>query len=326
VGDPVPAVESLGQVLSDGETMFAASKDGSLAYLAGDLALSFAWLDRTGGSTPVLAGSAGLMNPRLSPDGTRVAGSLFIRSNAEADVWTIDLERGSRLRMTTGGYNRGAVWSPDGTQLAFFSARQGEDQDLYVMPSGGGEPRRVLSRPGAQFPVSWSPDGRALVFEDGPGFSRDLWLLPFGEKPRPLAVTRFNERGGMFSPDGRWLAFVTDESGRAEVYAQPFPGPGPKVPLSSNGGIQPVWSRDGRELFFREGDSLMSVSVQREPFRASPARKLFDLPQGAYGRDQYAADYDVAADGRFLTVRQDATREIRVVLNWSQSLRRLLDR
>jgi eukaryotic-like serine/threonine-protein kinase len=326
VGDPIPALESLGRILSDGETMFASSKDGTLAYLAGDVAVSFEWRDRTGGSTPALPDSAALNNPRLSPDGKRVAGSLFTGSNLSPDVWTIDLERGSRLRMTTGGYNRGSVWSPDGAQLAIFSARLGEDQDLYVISSGGGEPRRILSRPGAQWPVSWSPDGRALVFEDGPGFSRDLWLLPFGEEPRPLAVTRFNERGGVFSPDGHWIAFVTDESGRAEVYAQPFPGPGPKVPISTNGGIQPVWSRDGRELFFREGDSLMSVSIRVDPFRASPARKLFDLPQGAYGRDPYAADYDVAADGRFLTVRQNATREIRVVLNWGQSLRRLLGR
>ena len=325
-GTAVPVLESMGQVLTGGETMFATSNDGSLAYFAGEASLSFEWLDRSGGSMPALPGSAGLNSPRLSPDGTRVAGSLVNASSSEPDVWTIDLARGSRLRMTTGGYNRGSVWAPDGAQLAFFSARPGEDQDLYVMPSGGGEPRRILSRPGPQWPVSWSPDGRALVFEDGPGFSRDLWLLPFGEEPRPLVVTPFNERGGMISSDGRWIAFVTDESGSAEVYAQPFPGPGPKVPLSSNGGIQPIWSRDGRELFFREGDSLMSVSIQRDPFRASPARKLFDLPRGAYGQDPYAADYDVAADGRFLAVRQDATREIHVVLNWSPALRRLLGR
>jgi len=324
-GAPVPAIESLGTPI-EGETVFATAKDGTLAYLAGEVALSFEWLDRSGSSTPVLADSGGLVNPRLSPDGTRVGGSLFSASSFEPDVWTIDLERGSRLRMTTGGYNRAAVWSPDGAQLAFFSARPGEDQDLYVMPSGGGEPRRLLARAGAQWPVSWSPDGRALVFEDGPGFSRDLWLLPFGEEPRPLAATRFNERGGVFSPDGRWIAFVTDESGRAEVYAQPVPGPGPKVPISTNGGIQPVWSRNGREIFFREGDWLMSVAVQYDPFRALSAKKLFELPQGIYGRDLYSADYDVAADGRFLAVRQDATREIRVVLNWSPFLRRQLGR
>ena len=325
-GAAVPVIESMGKGLGENETMLATSNDGTLAYFAGEATLSFEWLDRSGGSMPGLADLAGLNYPRLSPDGTRVAGSLLSASSSEPDVWTIDLARGSRLRMTTGGYNRGSVWSPDGTQLAFFSARPGEDQDLYVMPSGGGEPRRILSRPGAQWPVSWSPDGRVLVFEDGPGFSRDVWLLPFGEEPRPLAVTRFNERGGVFSPDGRWIAFVTDESGRAEVYAQPFPGPGPKVPLSRNGGIQPVWSRNGRELFFREGDSLMSVSIQSDPFRASPARKLFDLRQEVYGRDPYAAEYDAAPDGRFLVVRQDATREIHVVLNWSQSLRRLLGR
>ena len=154
------------------------------------------------------------------------------------------------------------------------------------------------------------------------------WLLPLGEAPRPLLVTRFYERGAVFSPDGRWLAFVTDESGRAEAYVQPFPGPGPKVPISANGGLQPMWSRDGRELFYREGDWLVTVAVQPAPFRVTAPRKLFEFPGATYNFDQNFADYDVAPDGRFLAIRRDsvATDEIHVVLNWTEELRRALKR
>jgi hypothetical protein len=131
----------------------------------------------------------------------------------------------------------------------------------------------LLERPGPQWADSWSPDGRYLIFEDGPGFSRDLLVLPIGGEPKPLVATRFNERGGVFSPDGLSFACVSDEWGSDEIYVQPFPGPGRKVPISINGGRQPVWSRDGRELFYRAEDSMMVVAVQHGPFRASAPRK-----------------------------------------------------
>lgn len=155
-----------------------------------------------------------------------------------------------------------------------------------------------------------------------------MWLLPFGEDPRPLVASRFNERGGAFSPDGRWLAFVSDESGRAEVYIQPFPGPGPKTPVSNEGGLQPVWGKSGRELYYRAADALMEVPVLLNPLQVSAARKLLDLPRALYGFDQFIPDYDVAADGRFLAIRRDASAadEITVVLNWTEELRRALGR
>ena len=329
IGTPVPLVESV--ALADNEGLFSVSRDGSLAYLPGaaQAAGALVWLDRTGASTSVLPDKLALLYPRLSRDGRHVAASVSTESGL--DLWTFDLERGSRLRLTTENSNRRNVWSPDGQQIAFFSLpakpQPGVSQDIYTIPSTGGEPNRLLDRPGPQWPDSWSPDGRFLVFEDGPGGnSRDLWLLPFGEEPRPLLVTRFNERGAVFSPDGRWLAFVTDESRRAEVYVQPFPGPGQKVPVSTNGGLQPMWSRNGRELFYREVDTLMAVTVQVDPFRASAPRKLFDMPGAIYNFDQFVADYDVAADGRFLAVRQDPRTEIHVVLNWTVELQRALAR
>jgi eukaryotic-like serine/threonine-protein kinase len=331
VGTPVPVVESVALVYT--EALFTVSRDGSLAYLPGgaEAIASLVWFDRTGKLTRALNEQRGFLYPRLSPDGTRVAVS--VTRNDELDLWTFELERGSGLRLTMAGNNRRNVWSPDGKQIAFFSVpgipEQGVDQDLYLMPSTGGKPTRLLARPGPQWPDSWSPDGRYLVFEEGPaGASRDLWLLPFGADPRPLLVTRFNERAAVFSPDGRWLAFVTDESGRSEVYIQPFPGPGPKVAISSNGGLQPVWAKNGRELFYREGDALIAVPVQLDPLRIAAPQKLFDLPAAIYNSDQFVADYDVTADGRFLAVRREnrATDEIHVVLNWAEELRRAFGR
>ena len=331
IGTPVPLVESV--ALADVGALFTVSREGSLAYVpdASQATGSLVWLGRKGLATPALADAPALMYPRLSPDGTRVAASVM--TGSVLDLWTFDLERGSRLRLTTEHNNRRNVWSHDGQRIAFFSQpaepqpNVTQTQDLYAVPSTGGTPNRLLQRPGPQWPDSWSPDGRFLVFEDArDGASRDLWLLPVGEEPRPLLVTRFNERGAVFSPNGRWLAFVTDESGRAEVYVQPFPGPGQKVPVSTNGGLQPMWSRNGRELFYREGDSLMAVPVQLDPFRASAPQKLFDMPGAIYNFDQFVADYDVAADGRFLAVSQDPRTEIHIVLNWTEEVQRALGR
>jgi len=332
VGAPVPVVESVRFTFGN-QALFSAARDGSLAYIAGNLGTnrSLVWIDRAGKTTAALQAQGGFQSPRLSPDGKRVVVSVSDGSNL--DLWSYEFERGTRLRLTTSGSNRRNVWSPDGTQIAFYATPlQRADQDLYVMPSTGGEPKRLLARPGPQFPDTWSPDGRFLVFAEiegaGGGRGRDLWLLPIGEPPRPLLVTRFYERGAVFSPDGRWLAFVTDEPGRAEVYVQPFPGPGPKVPISTNGGLQPMWSRDGRELFYREGDSLMAVPIQLDPIRVGAARKLFELPGATYNLDQNFADYDLAPDGRFLAIRSDseAQVEIQIVLNWTEELRRALER
>jgi dipeptidyl aminopeptidase/acylaminoacyl peptidase len=343
-GTPVPVVESIRAVA--GNSQYSTARDGSLAYMASntDPNRSLVWVDRNGKSTPALDARAGFQSPRLSPDGTHVVVSML--DGSALNLWAYEFERGTRLRLTTNGTSRRTVWSPDGSQVAFYSTppatgertasggQAGGDQDLYVVPATGGEPKKLLARRGAQFPDSWSPDGRILLFEEGEGSadlgaaSRDVWMLPLGEAPRPLVVTRFYERGAVFSPDGRWIAFVTDESGRAEVYVQPFPGPGPKIPISNNGGLQPLWSRDGRELFYREGDSMMAVSINLNPFRAGAARKLFEFPGITYNFDQNFADYDVAADGRFLAVQAAAAAadEIQVVVNWTEELRRALGR
>jgi eukaryotic-like serine/threonine-protein kinase len=143
-----------------------------------------------------------------------------------------------------------------------------------------------------------------------------------------VIVTPFNERGAALSPDGRLLAFVTDESGRDEVYVQAFPGPGAKLAVSTGGGMQPMWSRDGRELFYRERDSMMAVDVHGQPFRVTAATKLFEFSALTHGADPNFADYDVAPDGRFIAIRHDrtGTDDVQVVLNWQEELRHALKR
>jgi len=337
-GVPVPIVESVRT--PPGNAQFSTAGDGTLVYIAGntDSNRSLVWLDRTGKAIDALQAKGAFQSPRLSPDGKRVVVSSVDGSNL--NLWAYEFERGTRLRLTTTGNSRRTVWAPDGLQIAFYStparaaaADRGEqdpNQDLYVMPSTGGEPKKLVTRPGAQFPDTWSPDGRFLVFEEGEAATgparRDLWVLPIGEAPRPLLVTRFYERGAVFSPNGRWLAFVTDESGRAEVYVQPFPGPGPKVAISNNGGLQPMWARDGRELFYREGDSMMAVPIKLDPFRVEAPQKLFEFPAATFNLDPNFADYDVAPDGRFLAIQGDtaAADEINVVLNWTEELKRLV--
>jgi Tol biopolymer transport system component len=329
VGQPVALVDSPAFQGGDaGEGAFATSRDGTLVYMAGEGSSAMVWLDRSGAVSVASGDPLRMRNPRLSPDGTLVVAN----GTAAADLWLFDFARGSRLRLTTEGFNRAGAWAPDGARIAFFSAPVAPQlgasltQDLYAVAAGGGAPTRLLERPGPQWADSWSPDGRHLIFDDGPGFSRDLWVLPIGGEPRALVATRFNERSGVFSLDGASFAFVSDESGRDEVYVQPFPGPGPKAAVSTAGGLQPVWSRDGRELFYREGESMMAVAVTHRPFRAAAPRRLFEMPSALYNLDPFVADYDVAADGRFLSVRREEAAEIHVVLNWAEELRRALGR
>jgi Tol biopolymer transport system component len=182
---------------------------------------------------------------------------------------------------------------------------------------------------GIQTPGSWSPDGQSLVFYDiSPATGNDIWVLPMEGDRRPQVFLRSpaQEEAPTFSPDGRWLAFTSNESGRDEVYVQPFPGPGGKLQISTEGGNEPLWSRNGRELFYRNGDKMMAVEITTQPtFTAGSPRLLFE------GRYEFSpngvAGYDVSLDGqRFLMVQpvepeQPAT-QINVVLNWFEELKR----
>ena len=180
-------------------------------------------------------------------------------------------------------------------------------------------------------PGSWSPDGQLLAFSrSGPTTGSDIWVLNLkGErKPQPFLQTPANESGGMFSPDGRWLAYESDESARWEVYVQPFPGPGGKVQISTEGGVEPVWARNGRELFYRNGDKMIVAAVETKPtFAAAKPKLLFERHYEA-STPPVLANYDVSLDGqRFLMIKageqESSATQLHVVLNWSDELSRL---
>jgi serine/threonine-protein kinase len=325
-GAPVTLLEGIRQTRS-GQPLISYSDTGSIVYLsatvnAGSNAL--VWVDRAGVERPAGAFGRPFAQPRLAPDGRRVVTSL--RGNTE-DLWLLDLERGTSSRLTVESNASFPVWTPDGRRLTLASAKEGS-YDIYWRPIDGSAPdERLLSGKWPLYPFSWSPDGKVLAFVSvNPTTLQDIRVLSVDQKgaSKPFLETQFREGGPAFSPDGKWIAYVSDESGRFEIYVRPFPGPGEKWPISVEGGTEPVWPRNGRELFYRTGDTIMAVDVQTTPsFSAGKPRKLFDR---TYERSlALLANYDASPDGqRLLMVRQEdasaPATHINVVLNWLEEL------
>ena len=223
--------------------------------------------------------------------------------------------------------NYNPVWAPDGKRIAFNSTKEGPPNLFWQLADGGGGLERLTTSEYADVPLSWSPDGQLLAFiEVNPTTGFDIWVLRLGDrKAQPFIRTQFNESAPQFSPDGRWMAYVSNESGRYEIYVQPYPGPGGKSQISTEGGTEPMWNRNGRELFYRSGNKLMAVDIATHPsFTAGKPRMLFE---GQYvPTPGTSPDYDVAPDGqRFLMLKpseQEATpTQINVVLNWFEELK-----
>jgi Tol biopolymer transport system component len=220
------------------------------------------------------------------------------------------------------------VWSHHGERIAFMSRQEGSG-DLYtVAADGSGPPERIVSGERTKIPVSWSARGVLAYYEIAEATQRDVWIVDLaGDRtPTPFVATPANELSPVFSPDGGYLAYVSNETGQNEVYVRAFPPPGPVTAVSIDGGSEPVWSRDGKELFYRHGDRLMSVSVRYSPrFEVGRPVEAMDVPllPGSGGN----ASYDVAADrSKFLMLRPPAegsVEELRLVLNWTDELRRL---
>jgi Tol biopolymer transport system component len=251
------------------------------------------------------------------------------------DFYFYDFARTVLSKVTTDGMSHDPVWSPDGRQVAFRSWQTG-GMTMWLMRSDRSAPAIRLDPSGTrQSPVSFSPDGKFLTFDQkDPQTRDDVFVLPLdgGHAPMPVAQSRFGEGSGKFSPDGRWIAYSSAESGRPEVYVQAFPGPGPKLQVSKDGGTDPTWRRTGGELYYRSGDRMMAVSVTTSPeFTAAAPRLLWE---GAYSSGTgsscgmpgvASSSYDVSADGRrFLMVREDipaGASRIVVVLNWAEELK-----
>jgi Tol biopolymer transport system component len=323
-------VEGVLQSTTSGAAQYSISASGSLVYVSGGNQADqrrLVWVDRNGTEQPLAAPVRPYMYPRLSPDGRRVAVGI---TEHETQVWLYDLSRETLTRLTfERNLNYNAVWSPDGKRIAFQSSKEGPPNLFWQLADGsGGLERLMTTSEYPQVPMSWSPDGQLLAFiELNPTTGRDIWVLRLTDlKTQPFLRTPFDESVPRFSPDGRWLAYISNESGRHEIYVQPYPGPGGKWQISTEGGTEPAWNPNGRELFYRSGAKMMAVDIVTQPgLAAGKPRVLFE---GKYEPSPATSpNYDVSPDGqRFLMLKrseqQEAATQINIVLNWFEELKR----
>ena len=321
-GPSVPLAEGLA-IATNATAQFAVSRSGAIVYGTGvGFRSELVWVSRTGAVTPIdPSWTAEFGSPVLSPDGTRAA--VAIQTQESRDVWIAQLDRGPRLRLTLDGdRNDYPSWSSDGRWVTFSSDRKSPSFDLWTKRSdGSGEPTLELDETWAIAESLWSPDGAWFVHRTStnePGAGDILGRrIDRGGKPVPIVATRFTEMSPAISPNSRWLAYVSTESGRGEIVVTPFPNAGDsRFPVSIDGGSEPVWSRDGRELFYRNGkEEMVSVRVETGAnFSIGATTALF--PASDFMRQGPHRQYDVAPDGqRFIMVRPiGAGRQTRLIL------------
>jgi serine/threonine protein kinase/Tol biopolymer transport system component len=336
VGDPAAIADHLAFDANIGLAAVSVSRAGPFVYRTGGASgqRQLVWFDRKGAQTGTIGSpdAAVLFNPDLSPDGRMV---VFNRTVDNQEVWMAEIARGVLRRFTFDpGSDQVPAWSADGKSIAFSSNRKNA-YDLYQKPSSGpGTEQLLLQTPENKFPMGYSPDGRHLLFRvTSPSTNWDLWALPLqgDRKPFPVVNSPFQEMMGEFSPDGGWIAYQSNESGQYEIYVQPFDETGTRVQISTAGGSQPRWRRDGKELFYVALDGRMmaarvALGAGRQLEALSTAEPLFMTrmaggPVPSPQKQQYA----VAADGRFLiNSRSDeaTTSPITLVLNWKPSATR----
>jgi Tol biopolymer transport system component len=263
---------------------------------------------------------------RISPGGDRVAADVT-GAGVGSGIWVQDLELGTRGLLTRKDSATNQVWSPDGAELAFgASGATGSTAVFRKAADGTGEESLLFAGEENFRPLSWRRDGEFLTMTEmnNEVTGHNVWVLSLTGEAAPFVATDANENAAQFSPDGSWIAYQSDTSGRFEIYVEPFPGPGQRVLVSTSGGKAPVWNRDGSELFYRQGVALMAVSVQTAPtFVAGVPRLLFDGPFLADNTGHPA--YDVSPDGeRFLMIFNDESIRLDVVLNWTEEVKRLV--
>jgi len=332
-GDPTPIAEHVGRMGGAGPTRYApfsTSANGVLAHgVAAAISSQIGWFDRQGKSVGTVGSAGDYADPELSADGKRLAVCRDDPRTGTPDIWILDTSRGTFSRLTFHPrWEVYPVWSPDASRLAFSWDKEGNNE-IYLKPAGGGPEERIWKDPRSGYPLDWSSDGRFLIIAvSDPKTRSDLWMLPLegSRTPKPLLQTPFNESEARVSPDGRFLAYTSDESGRPEVYVQPFPSLSDKWQVSSQGGTKARWRRDGKELFYLADDGmLMSVDLKTGSFDASVPRPLFQTRTPRVDFPGFHSLYDVTPDGqRFLVVSEPEGRSsppITIVLDWTAGLK-----
>jgi serine/threonine-protein kinase len=348
-GQPVPVLDGITHAeyggagfQVTGAAQFSLSDNGSIFYAPGSIEPEYqfqlVWVDRTGKVVPVATKPLALFNfVRISPVGRRI---IFSEYYVNKDLWMFDPATETLDRQTTQGQNFNPVFSPDGSRIAFRSDRTGPNA-IYMKDLGNSNDIQLTSGGPYDNTGSWTPDGKAVAFmRRDPQTSQDDIYIVSVDQPnnvRPILKDQFNKQSPEFSPDGHWLAYCSNKSGRYELYVMPYPE-GQPVPVSTDGGREPAWSRDGKELFYRSGQygqNMMSVRFKAEGAKFLPEKPVM-LFDGEFA-GSIPRSYDVASDGRFLMIRPTPDPDnkwnktvypskLRLVLNWTDELQRLMSR
>ncbi|HLF98495.1 MAG TPA: protein kinase [Methylococcaceae bacterium] len=328
-GQPAPILEGVLTTPGTGGAQFSFSNTGNVVYVAGGSEgqkVSIYWMDREGRFTPLRETPADYRNPAFSPDGKRLALEIF--DGKRRDVWVYEWERDTLTRLTFAGEtNAYPSWTPDGQRIVYSSQEKGGALNLgWIRADGAGNAQRLAESKNNQYARSWRPDGKVLAFrQTNPETSADIMTLSVegNEKsgwkpgePKPFVNSAFNELEPAFSPDGRWLAYQSIESGSIEVYVRPFPGPGGKWQISTGGGSHPKWSRNGKELFYRTADSKIMVAT----YTASGDSFRADKPQ-LWSPGQFTnlgggvGNFDLHPDGKRFAVLKAPGTEVTAAVN-----------
>ena len=344
-GPPVAMLDGVMQAVnepnSDFETgmgQFAISASGNLVYASGGIypprLETLVSVDRKGVQTEMSPPKAAYLAPRISPDGQKLVLFKFFPTSLQSDVWVLDLSRGTFTRLTSQGVGQWPIWSPDGKRV-FFSNRDSRAPGIFSVPADGSGAIEPVVTGQNLTPALWSSDGKRLAYIDLSDSRHQIWTRPVsggGEAQPFLATSQFNYFDAEFSPDGRWMTYVSNESGASEVYVQAFPGPGDRHAISGGGGGNPMWSPNGRELFYSVGtpgqgkQKFMAVDITPgESFKSGAPHVLFE---GIWTVTTPLRSYDVMPDGQhFIMERPEyipdqKVTKLNVVLNWFDELRK----
>jgi serine/threonine protein kinase len=332
-GNSVPLVRDVGRVRAEPRAHYSLSRSGGLVYIPSASSpfgsRLLVWVDRDGNVTPLTEERRGYSYPKISPDGRRVAFQVAEQFGGVANVWLYDQETRSSSQFTFESTSPwlNPTWTPDGERLTFRDKRDGVEGIFWKLADGSDDAELLLSKEEFILPYSWSPEGVLAFYHRHLGsFDRDIWILDKSGRADPFFESPANDRMAVFSPDGQWIAYVSDQSGQDEVYVRPYPRTVGARRLSTNGGRSPLWNRDGNELFYREGKKMMSVAIETTPVFSH--RNPVELFSGEYVAGATFTTYDIHPDGdRFLMVAPgesettSETPQINVVLNWSEEVK-----